>query len=127
LIVAQAQKTRLLVVEDDGLIRLDLVDMLVDAGFDVVEAANADEALSVLHNTDGIAALLTDIDMPGSMNGLALAKHVHGQWPGCRIVVISGRYHPDADLLAPGSRFLTKPLSEAAVRRTFIDLDIRPL
>ncbi|UJW74586.1 response regulator [Rhizobium sp. SL42] len=124
--MAQAQKTRLLVVEDDGLIRLDLVDILVDAGFDVVDAANADEAMAVFQNTVDIAALLTDIDMPGSMNGLELANHIHGQAPACKIIVISGRYHPDMHLLPSGSRFLTKPLSEAAVGRIFADLELRP-
>ncbi|EHS49530.1 response regulator receiver protein [Rhizobium sp. PDO1-076] len=124
--MAQAQKTRLLVVEDDGLIRLDLVDILVDAGFDVIDAANADEAMVVFQNSQDIAALLTDIDMPGSMNGLELANRIHGQAPACKIIVISGRYHPDTDLLPSGSRFLTKPLSEAAVARLFADLELRP-
>jgi two-component system, response regulator PdtaR len=119
-------KTRLLVVEDDGLIRLDLVDMLIDRGFDVIDAANADEALFVLSTSTEVAAILTDIDMPGSMNGLDLAQRVHGQWPDCKIIVISGRYHPQADLLPPGSRFVTKPLSEATVQNLLRDMDLRP-
>ncbi|KQW29762.1 two-component system response regulator [Rhizobium sp. Root274] len=119
-------KTRLLVVEDDGLIRLDLVDMLTDQGFDVLDAANADEALSVLEGGADVAAVLTDIDMPGSMNGLALASRVHTTWPGCRIAVISGRYHPEPELLPNGARFLTKPLSEAVILRLLRELDLLP-
>lgn len=117
---------RLLVVEDDGLIRLDLVDTLVDAGFDVIDAANADEAMAVFQDSQDIAALLTDIDMPGSMNGLELANRVHDQAPACKIIVVSGRYRPDMNLLPSGAQFLTKPLSEAAVGRLLTDLDLRP-
>jgi two-component system, response regulator PdtaR len=117
-------KTRLLVVEDDGLIRLDLIDMLTDHGFEVLDAANADEALAILTRGAEVAALLTDVDMPGSMNGLALASRVYATWPDCRIVVISGRYHPEPDLLPAGARFLTKPLSEAIILRHLRELGL---
>lgn len=101
-----------LVVEDDGLIRLDLVDTLSDAGYDVHEAANADQALVVLEQDGAIEMLLTDIDMPGSMNGVELAAVTAKRWPDCSIVVISGRYIPQQGILPVGARFVAKPISE---------------
>lgn len=105
-----------LVVEDDGLIRLDLSDTLSDAGYDVVEAANADRALAILQQRNEIKMLLTDIDMPGSMNGLQLAALTAERWPDCAIVVISGRYRPEQGVLPSGARFIAKPVSEKLLR-----------
>lgn len=104
--------TTVLVVEDDGLIRLDLADTLLDAGYEVLEAANADQALAVLEQGGDIEMLLTDIDMPGSMNGIQLAAVTADRWPNCAIVVISGRYTPEQGLLPNGARFVAKPVSE---------------
>ena len=116
----------ILVVEDDGLIRMDLTDILSDAGYDVMEAANADQALMLLERQPDIMALLTDIDMPGSMNGIGLAKITAERWPICRIVVISGRYTPEHGSLPVGSRFLSKPIMDDSLHRTLQELDIRP-
>lgn len=101
-----------LVVEDDGLIRLDLADTLSDAGYDVLEAANADQAMAILQRRNDIKMLLTDIDMPGSMNGIQLAAVTAMWWPDCAIVVISGRYTPVKGVLPSGARFIAKPVSE---------------
>lgn len=109
--MALSTKAPLLVVEDDGLIRMDLVDTLQDAGYPVLEAANADEAWAIMLETD-MAALVTDIDMPGSMDGLELARRVCDRWPNCRIIVISGRYNPDPVKLPADATFLTKPVGE---------------
>lgn len=70
-----------LVVEDEGLIRLNLVDELEDAGFRVIEASNADEALKALDSRPGIQAIFTDIDMPGSIDGLRFATAVRQSQP----------------------------------------------
>jgi DNA-binding NtrC family response regulator len=102
----------ILVVEDDGLIRMDLADVLSESGFDVVEAANADQALALLESGIPVKAMLTDIDMPGSMNGLKLANLTASRWPECRIIVISGRFSPNQGSLPQGARFLSKPISE---------------
>jgi DNA-binding NtrC family response regulator len=102
----------ILVVEDDGLIRMDLADVLSDSGFDVVEAANADQAIALLESGIAVKAMLTDIDMPGSMNGIKLANLTASRWPECRIIVISGRFSPDQGSLPQGARFLSKPISE---------------
>lgn len=80
-----------LVVEDEGLVRLMAVDMLEDEGFTVIEAATADEAWTILEARDDIAILFTDVEMPGSMNGLDLAGRVAARWPHIRLVITSGR------------------------------------
>jgi len=117
---------RLLVVEDDGLIRMDLVDMLVDAGYQVLEAANADQALDVLESEPAISALLTDIDMPGSINGLRLAHRVKEQRPHCKIVVISGRYSPSQGTLPDEALYLSKPISGIELEAALIRMNIKP-
>lgn len=104
------QKRRLLIVEDDGLIRLDLVDLVSDLGFVAEEASTADQAVTMLETDCQIEAILTDIDMPGSINGLGLANVAYRRWPQIRIVVISGRYNPAEGVLPPGAIFLTKPV-----------------
>lgn len=114
----------ILVVEDDGLIRMDLADTLTDRGFSVLEASNADEAISIMNESTLIRALVTDIDMPGSINGLELAHHVAKTRPDCAIVVISGRYSPSQGALPEKARFLSKPVSETAVTRTLTALGI---
>lgn len=115
----------ILVVEDDGLIRMDLVDTLSDAGFRVLEAGNADQALVVLEKND-VSALLTDIDMPGTMSGIGLANLTAARWPLLKIIVISGRYSPTQGSLPDGAKFLSKPIADASLWRAMEDLEITP-
>jgi CheY-like chemotaxis protein len=85
----------ILLVKDEPLVRLDLAEMLEDAGYQVLEAANADIALKVLTaDPDRVTILMTDVNMPGSIDGLELARIVHAQWPHIRIVVTSGQVQP---------------------------------
>jgi CheY-like chemotaxis protein len=84
---------RVLVVEDEAFIRMDAVDMLCSAGFDVVEAANAAEAIKVLELHSDIQLVFTDIDMPGAMNGLELAAAVRDRWPPVKIIATSGHFN----------------------------------
>lgn len=98
-----------LVVEDDPLLRMDAVDIIEDAGFRVLEAADADRALALLRRNGRIDALFTDIDMPGRMNGLELSRLVHATMPGMRIVVTSGQWSIEEDVLPDGGCFLSKP------------------
>ena len=74
--------TNVLVVEDEMVLRMRAVDIVEDAGFTAVEAVNADEALAILEARSDIALLFSDIQMPGSMDGLTLAHAVHERWPG---------------------------------------------
>src|SRR5580658_932243 len=100
---------RILIVEDEALIRWCTSGVIEDAGYAVVEADNADAALRILEERDDIDCLFTDVDMPGSMDGLALARLVHDRWPRIRIVVTSGKQMPSAGQMPPGGRFLSKP------------------
>lgn len=104
-----------LVVEDDALIRMDLVSMLEEAGFGVVEASCADEAIAILETRLDITTVFTDIEMPGSMDGLKLAFAVRDRWPPVSIIIASGRIQPQAHEMPTEVQFLRKPYSEASV------------
>jgi CheY-like chemotaxis protein len=97
-----------IVVEDESLIRMLLVDVLTEAGFDVVEASRADEAQDILHaNAAEIDVIFTDIHMPGPMNGLDLAGHAQLHWPWISVLVASGKTPPGQ--VPANSRFIPKP------------------
>ncbi len=104
-----------LVVEDEILIRLSIVDELMEHGFQVFEAGNADEAIASLEQHQDIRLVFTDIDMPGSMDGLRLAAFVRDRWPPIKIIVTSGRFLPNAHELPENAEFFTKPCDYAAV------------
>jgi CheY-like chemotaxis protein len=92
------------------LLRMRAVDMVEDAGFTSVEAVNADEAVAILESRSDIALLLTDIQMPGSMDGLKLAHAVHERWPPIRIILVSGQLRLASIDIPADSRFFGKPL-----------------
>jgi CheY-like chemotaxis protein len=98
-----------LIVEDESLLRMDAVDMIRDAGFEVLEAANADEAIAILESRRDVSVVFTDIQMPGSMDGLKLARAVRGRWPPIKIVATSGHAHVTQQDLPEGGRFVAKP------------------
>lgn len=83
-------------VEDETFIRMDTVEILRSAGFSIVEAANADEAIESLERDSNIQLIFTDIQMPGSMNGLILAAAVRKRWPPVRIIATSGHFKVQA-------------------------------
>jgi CheY-like chemotaxis protein len=111
-----------LVVEDEFLIRMHAAEMIEEAGFDVVEASNADEAVAILETRLDIAVVFTDIQMPGSMDGLKLAKAVRDRWPPIHIVATSGLVDVRTDELPEGGRFLSKPYSPAQIVGTLREL-----
>jgi CheY-like chemotaxis protein len=99
-----------LVVEDEMLLRMRAVDMVEEAGFTSVEAVDADQAVAILESRSDIALLFTDIQMPGSIDGLKLAHAVRKRWPPIKIILVSGQLKL-ADLELPAdSRFFGKPL-----------------
>jgi two-component system, response regulator PdtaR len=106
---------RVLVVEDEAFIRMDVVEMLSAAGYDIVEAANADEAIQMLERDSDIRLIFTDIDMPGSMNGLKLAAAVRDRWPPVRIIATSGHFKVQAGDLPADARFIPKPYRPAQI------------
>jgi len=121
--VASAQKpvAAVLVVEDEPLIRMSAVDLVEEAGFKAVEADNADQALAILQSGEPIHGVFTDIDMPGSIDGVALANVVREQWPGIVILVASGKRHVSEVQLPPGAHYFPKPYDAKSVIRTLED------
>ena len=115
-----------LIVEDDFLIRSHTAQIIEDAGFDVIEASNADQAIAILEVRSDIAVLFTDIQMPGSMDGLKLAAAVKGRWPPVQIVATSGLVHVRADDLPEGGRFLPKPYDPTQLTATLRELTAVP-
>ena len=98
-----------LIVEDEPLICIGAVNIIEDAGFEVIEAASADEAIRVLECRSDIRVVFTDIHMPGSMDGLKLAHAVRDRWPPIKIIVTSGRELIAEQDLPEGGRFFAKP------------------
>jgi two-component system, response regulator PdtaR len=104
-----------LVVEDEPLLRMLAVEAVEAAGFVAIEARDADEAVAVLESRSDISLLFTDIDMPGSMDGLKLAHAVRGRWPPIKILVVSGKVRLQPSELPSSSRFVGKPYRAAAM------------
>src|SRR6186713_719830 len=99
-----------LVVEDEMILRMRAIDIVEDAGFNPVEAVNADQAISILESRSDISLLFTDIQMPGSIDGLTLAHAVHDRWPSIKIILVSGQVKPAESERPADSRFFGKPL-----------------
>ena len=108
-VVLMEPKLVALIVEDEFLVRVFAVDIAEEAGFSAVEAADADEALRVLQKRLDIRVVLTDIDVPGDMDGLELAQAIRSRWPLIQVVVTSGRMRPAAYELPDRSHFVPKP------------------
>lgn len=105
----------ILVVEDDPALRITMSDMLSDNGFPVVAAGSADEGLSVLLHREDVAAIITDVVMPGTLDGLGLLSEIRRRWPSKCVIVASGRMPAEAAANAPGTIFLAKPFGEASL------------
>jgi CheY-like chemotaxis protein len=104
------QPVIVLLVEDEALVRMMAADVLrEEGGFKVVEVVNADEALTVLEATADVRALVTDVEMPGSLDGFTMARVVKQAWPHIGIVVTSGRMAPGPNDLPSGALFIPKP------------------
>jgi two-component sensor histidine kinase/CheY-like chemotaxis protein len=101
---------KVLVVEDEMVLRMRAADIVEDAGFTPIEAVNADEAIAILESRSDISVLFTDIQLPGSMDGLKLAHAVHTRWPNVKIVLVSGQVRPSDAERPADSRFFGKPL-----------------
>ena len=104
-----------LVVEDEPLILSDAAAMIQDAGFDVIEARSADEAIEILTARSDIRVVFTDIEMPGSMDGLRLARVVRDKWPPVELIVTSGRHKLSEGDLPERGRYIGKPYTPREV------------
>jgi CheY-like chemotaxis protein len=122
-----ADRIAVLVVEDEPITRMDVVEQLEEGGFRVFEAPNADKAIKILEENPVISVLFTDVDMPGSMDGLKLAAAVRDRWPPIKIVVASGLRKINLDALPVNSRFFSKPYNVNEIAATMRSMLQRPL
>jgi two-component system, response regulator PdtaR len=106
---AQRSKHLVLVLEDEFLIRMQTVAIIEQAGYNVVEACNADEAIAILEMREDIRIVVTDIEMPGSMDGIKLARAIRDRWPPVELIVTSGRHRVLTDELPLRVKFMPKP------------------
>jgi two-component system, response regulator PdtaR len=120
--IAVKKRPVVLVVEDDFLLRMDAVDIVKDAGFEAEEAANADEAIAIIETHPNIHVVFTDVQMPGTMDGLKLARFVKDRWPPIKIVATSGRIKISEEDLPEGSIFVPKPYSPTQIVNTLREL-----
>jgi CheY-like chemotaxis protein len=122
--LVEARRPVVLIVEDEFLLRIDAAEAIGAAGFEVIEAVNADQAIEVLEARRDITVVFTDIQMPGSMDGLKLARAVRGRWPPIKIIATSGHLHVSETDLPEGGRFLPKPYSPAQITSVLRELTI---
>ena len=106
-----------LVVEDDVLIRMGAADLVESAGCEAIEARDADEAIRILEARADIRLVFTDVDMPGSMDGVELSHYIRNRWPPIQLIVASGKAILDESHLPTGAKFFPKPYGE----RTIVD------
>lgn len=115
-------RTRVLVVEDDEILRWLMTEAVTHLGHDVVESANADEALLKLDVDHPFALVITDVRMPGHMNGIGLAEAIWASHPELPVIIVSGNTVLPAGFLPANARFITKPCTLDALCRTMSEL-----
>jgi CheY-like chemotaxis protein len=111
-----------LIVEDEPLVRMSISDALLQAGFEVLASSNGAEALEVLAVRSAILAVVTDIVMPGAVDGFELAREVQHRWPDIGIVVVSGQMEPPKTHCPNGVLFLSKPFKASTLLRLLRDI-----
>ena len=112
-----------LIVEDDELLRLYAADMLQEAGFEVIKAENAADALSKMAERPDIHVLFTDVQMPGQLDGMALASKIHQLWPHVLLLITSGDAQPAMSDIRDYGDFLSKPYKGEEVVRKINNLE----
>jgi CheY-like chemotaxis protein len=114
---ARINPATILIVENEALVRLELAHWLSEMGLNTLSADNADAAIELLDTHPEIEFLLTDIRMPGSMDGIRLAQHVRGRWPPVKIIVISGLVDTLQSALPADTAFVAKPFGRESLLR----------
>ena len=110
-----SSRPHVLVVEDEVFSRFHAVDLVEAAGYRAIEASNADEAIAILESRKDIRIVFTDIDMPGSMDGLKLARAVRDRWPPIELILTSDHFDvPETKIPARGL-FFSKPYRDQEI------------
>lgn len=105
----------MLVVEDNPLILMSALDLVETAGFEGVGASNADEAIAILEARADVRLVFTDVEMPGTIDGVKLAHYIRNRWPPIQLIIASGRAIHEGSELPSGSRFFSKPYDNNAI------------
>jgi two-component system, response regulator PdtaR len=121
------RKAVVLVVEDSALIRMGAVDLVTGAGFEALEASEANEAIRILEARPDIHLVFTDVGMPGIMDGIRLSHYIRNRWPPVKLIVTSGKMTVDENYLPVGARFFRKPYDEIAIVEAMIGMLSSPL
>lgn len=108
-------KAVVLVVEDSTIIRMGAVDLVLAAGYEALQARDADEAIAILESRGDIDLVFTDVQMPGTMDGIKLAHYIRDRWPPVRLIVASGAAIIEESSLPGGSSFFSKPYDDHAI------------
>jgi two-component system, response regulator PdtaR len=104
-----------LVVEDHPLVRIGVLEVIIEAGFETLEASSAVEAIRILEARPDIHLVFTDAEMPGTMDGIELAHYIRNRWPPVKLIVVSGNGVIDPQALPRGARFFHKPYRETSI------------
>ncbi len=108
-------KAVVLVVEDSTIIRMGAVDLVLSAGYEALEACDADEAIRILEEREDVDLVFTDVQMPGTMDGIKLCHYIRERWPPVKLLVASGKAILEESSLPVGSRFFSKPYDDHAI------------
>lgn len=124
------RKAVILIVEDNAVIRMGAVDLVVHAGYEALEASNAEDAIRLLEARTDIVLVFTDVGMPGTMDGIKLAHYIRNRWPPVKLIVASGRSIVEQSRLPEGTHFFPKPYNDGTIveqiRRMLSPIEIRP-
>lgn len=104
-----------LVVEDSPIIRMGAVELVLSAGYEALDACDADEAIRILEMRHDIDLVFTDVHMPGTMDGIKLSHYIRDRWPPVKLIVASGAAILEESILPGGSRFFSKPYDELTI------------
>lgn len=109
------RKAVVLVVEDSVIIRMGAVDLVFAAGYEALQACDADEAIRIMVSRDDVDLVFTDVDMPGTMDGIKLSHYIRNRWPPVKLIIASGATILDESSLPQGSRFFAKPYHDHTI------------
>jgi CheY-like chemotaxis protein len=110
-----SRKAVVLVVEDNAIIRMGAVDLVFGAGYEALQACDADEAIRIMETRDDVDLVFTDVDMPGTMDGIKLSHYIRSRWPPVKLIIASGATILDESSLPLGSRFFPKPYNDHTI------------
>jgi len=111
-----------LVVEDHPLVRMAVMEVLSEAGFEVLEADSGSEAVRMLEARPDIRLVFTDAEMPGAIDGIKLAHYIRNRWPPVKLIVVSGQTEIASEKLPQGARFFRKPYRETSIVEAMIGM-----